>query len=417
MARKLYIAIHYRDIFGLNHAVPAEAKAVARALAKHSELVIIGRDQTNNLTVDGSVCLTYGNRRELWNIISGLNEKKIDALILQAPLTIDAIITLLFCAILGLPVVVEDFGQITRAALGRRLFTQNPDVRSLEASGTTRRSNWFTKASNLSSSIQKGMALALMRILRDRCIKGWITFSSFSKHELSLLIGVDDSRCVDLPWPAEQIKQLPEAPNWFESSGMESGVFRFVLWSRLDYWMKGIDRLLEGFSAACGRSDEFKRVARLYLIGPDYQGGGDETLKHIERLAIADNVEWLGPEKYPKGSLQPLKDADASVLLSRWDGFPRALRESLGLGVPVVVSPETHFCDLVTAYDCGESISNADDPECIASGLLNSFKESYSIRQSGRPMQAHASLHGDAIGLVAAAQLQGLLGVGNDIRP
>ncbi len=416
MARKLNLAIYYRDVFGLDHAVPAEAKAVARALAKHAQLLLIGRAQTTNLKPEGIECLVYRNLRELWAVISGLKEKQIDALILQAPLTADAIATLLFCAVLGLPVIVEDFGQITRAALGRRLFQQNPDVRSLEKSITTSRSRWTTTAANLSSSIQKGIALTVMRVLRDRTIKGWITFSSFSKRELATLIGVDERSCVDLPWPAEPVNPPPAAPNWFESCGMESGVFRFVFWSRLDYWMKGIDRLLEGFAVACKRSDEFKRGAKLYLIGPDYHGGGVETLKQIEKLALAGNVEWLGPGKYPKGSLQPLNDADASVLLSHWDGFPRALRESLGLGVPVVVSPETHFCDLVTAYECGQAIPDADDPECVADGLLNSFRKSSSIRQSGKPLQAHASLHGDQVGLVAAAQLQRLQGIGNDIH-
>ena len=46
-------------------------------------------------------------------------------------------------------------------------------------------------------------------------------------------------------------------------------------------------------------------------------------------------------------------DADFIVLFSRWDGFPRVLRESLSSGIPIIVSKETHFSEIINEFKVG----------------------------------------------------------------
>jgi glycosyltransferase involved in cell wall biosynthesis len=97
--------------------------------------------------------------------------------------------------------------------------------------------------------------------------------------------------------------------------------------------------------------------------------GQAKALARIEELGIADRVTIVTPEQYTSGDHSPLATADASVLLSRWDGFPRALRESLQLDVPVLVSPETHFSEIIDECRCGEHVAEPDNPESVAAAI------------------------------------------------
>ena len=51
--------------------------------------------------------------------------------------------------------------------------------------------------------------------------------------------------------------------------------------------------------------------------------------------------------------MQPFVSADYSILLSRWDGFPRSLRESIFYNIPIIASKETNFGDIINKTDCG----------------------------------------------------------------
>ena len=108
---------------------------------------------------------------------------------------------------------------------------------------------------------------------------------------------------------------------------------------------------------------------KIFLIGPDYRNGALQIKKRILALELTEDVIVVLPGQYKSGSLAPLRDADASVLLSKWDGFPRSLRESLCLDVPVIVSQETNFADIVEKYGCGVVVYNPDDSSELAKAL------------------------------------------------
>ena len=111
----------------------------------------------------------------------------------------------------------------------------------------------------------------------------------------------------------------------------------FVVWSRLDFRFKGLDRALAGARWANEHTDGNPGF-RLYLSGPDYRGGTIAAQSFIDEFGLADVVKILGPEQYGAGSKAPLRDADATVLLSRWDGSPRTLREAAHFGTPMLVT-------------------------------------------------------------------------------
>ncbi len=397
---RLKLAIYYKDIYTLDRAVPLESKTVAKSLSTGAEIKVLGEAKAKNLTPEGIESINYNGWLDLWIKIRQLKDSGIDAIIIQAPFIFSSIVSLLFCAIAGLPVIIQDFGQISQAALQKKLFKADPDVRTLETAqyGGSPQNGWKNRVKDGVSRASKRTALLLMRLLNGRVIKGWLAFSSFSREQLALYIGVDATRTIIFPWPA-----LPcpftrnNANNWYESTGKESGMFRFVVWSRLDYWMKGIDRLLDGTAKMFQQRPDLKDRIRVYIIGPDYENGGSTTQKHIERLGLGGTVFWLAPGEYPAGSLQPLADANASVLFSRWDGFPRALRESLALGVPIVVSRETHFEDIVQQFHCGSVAKNADDPSSVADALIATYENSRQQNFAEAAIKAHGSLSMEAL--------------------
>ena len=64
---------------------------------------------------------------------------------------------------------------------------------------------------------------------------------------------------------------------------------------------------------------------------------------------------------YTSGTLGLLASADLAVCLSRWDGPPRVIRESLTLGVPVLASQEANFDLYLEHQDCGYLSRNQQD--------------------------------------------------------
>jgi glycosyltransferase involved in cell wall biosynthesis len=142
--------------------------------------------------------------------------------------------------------------------------------------------------------------------------------------------------------------------------------------------MKGLDRLLAGVEWA--KKNEGELSFQLFIIGPGYQGGEQLVRRDIERRGLSENVTVLLPGEYPKGDLSPLLDACMSILLSRWDGVPRALRESLALGVPVLVSKETHFESVVRETGAGIVLENSDDPTSVGKALLEMCKHPLKYR-------------------------------------
>lgn len=96
---------------------------------------------------------------------------------------------------------------------------------------------------------------------------------------------------------------------------------------RLEDDVKNLSLLLDAYSQSCLP----ERNIRLLIMG-----SGDDREKLIgnaDKLGISKEVQFVSfkPDVYPY-----LKNAIFTVLTSRYEGFPRALVESLSVGTPVV---------------------------------------------------------------------------------
>jgi glycosyltransferase involved in cell wall biosynthesis len=130
---------------------------------------------------------------------------------------------------------------------------------------------------------------------------------------------------------------------------------RLVFIGRLDVDCKGLDRAVQAFAATSEKADH------LTLAGPDFRGGTQQLRGLAEQLQIADRVTIrdgvFGEEKQ-----RLIAESDVFIQLSRWEGVPLTPIEAMGLGRPLLVTPETNLANYVSSAEAGWV---AKEPDCV----------------------------------------------------
>ena len=355
-------AFFHRDLFRSERLIPGESKRIVVHLHESHPVWLIGRSGDCVPPELKHRAKHYDGPAGLFLALLSIRRTGVGRIVIESPLTVDSIFCALFCTLLDFEIIFQPFAQFTSYVMGRRLFGVNPDVKALDHQTGGQSIQGHGK-----SVFFKKLTLALMKFCFQLKGAGWIVLSKFEEDEIRRLFpGTANQPFIRVPWAIAEAPSRGNEPDFFRKFPQSEGRIKIVLWSRLDYELKGIDRLLEAVAA-----DQGDRAGRyhLFLIGPDYAGGLVKSEKRIEQLGLARRVTILGPGAYTPGDTSPLATADASILLSRWDGFPRALRESLQLSVPIIAGPETHFSEVIHECQCGEVAENPDDPASVVSAI------------------------------------------------
>ena len=124
----------------------------------------------------------------------------------------------------------------------------------------------------------------------------------------------------------------------------EQLIFGFV--GRIDKHAKGLDLLFEAFK-------QYKKqngVGKLWIIG---DGADLNYLKEFTKNNnMTDSIVFFG-SKFDKEKLNIIKNMDIFIHTSRFEGFPMAVLEALGLEVPVIISNETNVGEYIKKYNAG----------------------------------------------------------------
>jgi glycosyltransferase involved in cell wall biosynthesis len=99
---------------------------------------------------------------------------------------------------------------------------------------------------------------------------------------------------------------------------------------RMDVEHKGLDLFLRGIS----ESDRWHAA----LVGPDHRGGRTRLSSMAATLGIEERIHLCSVRR-DAALDEAFYGADVFVLMSRWEGMPMSLLESLAHGTPAVVSP------------------------------------------------------------------------------
>ncbi|HEX6548422.1 MAG TPA: glycosyltransferase [Candidatus Dormibacteraeota bacterium] len=115
---------------------------------------------------------------------------------------------------------------------------------------------------------------------------------------------------------------------------------------------------------ALARVRQAGKQASLDLVG---EGPDREALqRQVERLGLATAVNFSGAQADPRPHLE---GADLFLLPSRQEGFSNALLEAMASGLPAVVT-DTGGNSEAIEDGCGGSVVASEDPEAMASALL-----------------------------------------------
>ena len=210
-------------------------------------------------------------------------------------------------------------------------------------------SSWFRTPGRL----RRRAKPLLVRALR-RCWTMLATlFVCTSAHEAQQA-RLSPSRVVLLPLPAPR---SPLAALALTSDGRPrsspAGPVAYV--GRFDVHRKGIDRLATWLQS---RRDELPHPA-LRLFAP----ASDTAPPAIAELIADGVIDWdtrtTGADLAPE-----LARCRALILLTRYEGQPRVVREAVLLGIPVITTAAANFSEAIAALDAGVVV-DADRPDEI----------------------------------------------------
>tara|TARA_B100001027_G_scaffold216428_1_gene192754 strand:+ start:1479 stop:2477 length:999 start_codon:yes stop_codon:yes gene_type:complete len=221
---------------------------------------------------------------------------------------------------------IWSIGQIANYSIDKRLFPKSPIIGEFSAK----------KVIDKKIRYKKLFLFFLNKLISKKTI--FWCFSTFEEKEISSIIN-NASVFKRVYWPVgSQLKTfIPFKKSIKQRFGFQAKRY-FLCYSRIDVKVKGIDRFLElAFSTYFSPEDYF------IVAGPVYNS---KFVKETEErlVVLKDKNEF---EKIN------ILDADWVVLLSRWDGFPRVLREAIKNKIPIIASKETHFHDLINRYSIG----------------------------------------------------------------
>ncbi len=140
-----------------------------------------------------------------------------------------------------------------------------------------------------------------------------------------IVVQTDRARAYFGPALAARTVRIPN-PVPARATTIAPGGDGVVAMGRLDR-QKGFDLLLEAFARAAAS----RPGIRLTIWGEGPERPALEALR--DRLGLRDAVRLPGVTRDPEGAI---READAFVLSSRYEGFPNVLCEALAAGVPAI---------------------------------------------------------------------------------
>lgn len=134
---------------------------------------------------------------------------------------------------------------------------------------------------------------------------------------------------------------------------------------RLDFLIKGIDRIIDAFSVMQYKARE--QNIKVDLYGPSKQAARELIQRHIDECGVSDLVR-VHDGLFGEKKIQTMLSKDAFIQLSRTEGQPLGIMEAMDIGMPCIVTDGTTFLDIATQYEAGLAVE--DDPEKIAQSIL-----------------------------------------------
>jgi poly(glycerol-phosphate) alpha-glucosyltransferase len=197
---------------------------------------------------------------------------------------------------------------------------------------------------------------------------------NFKKYGLNKMVAVIPNG-IDL-------KTFKNTPDRVELEGQFQALRgrRWLLFLSRIHPKKGLAHLLSAWAAVQKGASEKRKLEEWVLIiaGPD-ELGHETEMKHFSNvLGLGKNVVFTGP-LHGRAKLAALGGAEAFALPSFSEGFSMAILEAAAAGLPVLLTPQCNFPELVKA---GGAVEVTSDTAGCEAGLRQLLAFSDSERQA-----------------------------------
>lgn len=245
---------------------------------------------------------------------------------------------------------IWSLGQISKYSIKKNLFSKSPIISEIKDDDLPHLER---------RSIAKPVFIYLTKFIFHFNKPNFWIFSEFEKKQINFYFKNFKSKKV--LWVCHDNLKSYKI-NKIKSSNFESKKI-MMCWSRIDVKTKGIDRFLK----LSQKINEFSSNYLSITCGPHYSGD-------IKQYKNFNNWSLIDTKKAPNSNIS-FGDANFIVLLSRWDGFPRVLREAVTHKIPIIISEETHFSELVNLFKIGVIYNDNELEETVKKILDFNFKK------------------------------------------
>lgn len=145
-----------------------------------------------------------------------------------------------------------------------------------------------------------------------------------------------------------------------------------IFLGRLAKFHKGIDVLLDALNILKSRNFNEAKVSF-------YANENDVDLQYLQdRLPELDGIAVYCGGVYGKDKQRVLKEADAFILTSRFEGMPMGVLEALSYGIPCILTPGTNMADDLNQVGAGwKAEFNANSVAEIIIKTVDDLKNNY----------------------------------------
>jgi hypothetical protein len=264
----------------------------------------------------------------------------------------------IICRTLRIPYYFMPLSQYTQYPLSRRLFGASPIIKDNKLSQKQSPIEHYLQKT---AFIYKKIFLTLIGRYFYRNANAIVVASYFEADEMKKIFKQEK---LTYSYTFSLYSNRSRKANFLHSNRF----FNIVYWGRVDYFNKGIDRILNLVKIDI---EYFrKNKIRVHFLGPSYNSGLSLLIREIKESGISDICIVYTEKELTKIDFGGLTTADLAILLTRWEGFPRVVRECKHYEVPIIVSKETHYGDF-RSTKMVFSTANADDPEITLSVVKN----------------------------------------------